>query len=374
MRRTPKWIEAATNTVDVTIPLHISIRLGKPMGAPPAMAPRRSARGERRRVGNAAITESTAAAEGLFAAPVPTVPMNRFRLASLRAAHFDWNSALSLALASLLSYRAEAEVKTTAVGTFGFQQCEFISVDDTQAFIAWTGDLVLIAFRGTESIGDWLIDLNILSSTRPYGVVHRGFLGAFQVVEQRLRQLLGGLAGRRLLLTGHSLGGALATVAAAELPSTFKAAAIYTYGQPAVGKGDFTSFFSHNFAGAFHRFVNDDDIVPQVPPTFAHVGNLIHFDANGNIQSGSVLMSAVAEAVGVPPPQGPMLTKEEFDALRTTLLQERTQSTTESVDAEQALAESALAEGPIPEGFFPSVSDHKMDKYLAKIVRNTPNP
>jgi triacylglycerol lipase len=328
-----------------TIPLHVSITLGPPtLEAIPA----------------AAISGAPAAlpVAGLAEAA------RQFSQESLSDAHFNWRAALSLALASKLSYADEATVRSTAIAGWGFQSCEFVEADETQCFVAAGANAVVIAFRGTESLGDWLGNLNASWTTRSYGKVHRGFLAAFQVVEAQLQSALSPLGGRPVLLTGHSLGGALATVAAAEWQGQVPLTAIYTYGQPAVGKGAFPSFVDQHYAGKFFRFVNDDDIVTRVPPTYRHVGRLFHFDEDGDLKNQ--LESAAREAAGAVLPgiagsveDPPMLSEEEFDLLRAQLLARR---------AEARLSGSPTLEAAQLEGIVPSVSDHDLDQYIAKIA------
>ena len=293
-----------------------------------------------------------------FADRISELASNRFDRASLTDNGFSWRAALSLALASKLSYENAPSVQSTTRTMWGLDTCEFIEVDETQCFIASTVDAVLVAFRGTESLGDWLGNLNVLSTTRPYGVVHRGFLSAFQVVESRLRALIQGLGGRKIVLTGHSLGGALATIAAAEWQGQFPISGIYTYGQPAVGKGEFTHHIARYYGESFFRFVNDDDIVPQVPPSYEHVGKLIHFKSNGSVTQNRE--AAIMEPAVTRENQGPpMLTEAEFDELRSQLLARKAVRSAEGRES---------ARSPALEGFFPSFSDHRIDNYITKIA------
>jgi alpha-beta hydrolase superfamily lysophospholipase len=74
-----------------------------------------------------------------------------------------------------------------------------------------------------------------------------------------------------LFLTGHSLGGALATLAASRWP----ARACYTFGAPRVGDGA----FARTLRAPLYRVVNGQDVVPRVPPAsdllgFADAGEL----------------------------------------------------------------------------------------------------
>ncbi len=127
-----------------------------------------------------------------------------FTLDSLRTDAFSWKTALSLATASKLSYEQEVAVQNVVRNSWGFAKCDFLDVGDTQGFVAQTSDVVLVAFRGTESLGDWLGNLNLLSTQRPYGSVHRGFLLGFELVHAKITQALaqGGTGTKRVLVDG----------------------------------------------------------------------------------------------------------------------------------------------------------------------------
>ncbi|XXX75792.1 lipase family protein [Sorangium sp. So ce134] len=85
-----------------------------------------------------------------------------------------------------------------------------------------------------------------------------------------------------LYITGHSLGGALAVIAAALIhvdPALDalrkRLRGIYTYGQPMVGFRDFTSRFDEEFGKKLFRHVYGKDIVPCLPPR--STGDFVHF-------------------------------------------------------------------------------------------------
>lgn len=338
-----------------TVPLQVSVSIGMPIPGEALLRESRPAsRGLSRSISEGQSSPSQAA---IYTAP--------FHLDSLSRSTFTWRAAVSLALASKLAYETAESVKATCLGSarnWGFGSCESIDVDDTQCFVAMTPEIALGSFRGTESRGDWLRNINVPGRTRDYGVAHRGFLGAFQAVESRLRSALSRIAGRKLLLTGHSLGGALATVLAAEWQAFMPAAWIVTFGQPAVGSGSFRMFFLQHYSGKFFRFVNDDDIVPRVPPGYEHVGRLLHFDVQGRLQNGQTLPSteAIVESMQTEAFESgpPMLTEAEYQTLQSRIGQD-------VVSVNRPLTES---QSPESEGLFPSFSDHNLDKYIAKIV------
>ncbi len=279
---------------------------------------------------------------------------------SLAGADFSWDAALSACLASQLVYQNPAAVKNVARNHWGLESCEFIEVADTQLFVATTSDALLIAFRGTESVADWIGNLKLFATERSTGSVHRGFSIAFDVILSRLTSLLGQLdpANRQVLITGHSLGGALATIAAAEFVDTLPKVNVYTFGQPRLAKEDFQQFLDSRYQGNFYRFVNADDIVTRVPPRFRHVGRLFRLTDSGDLVHEAV---AIAENGAEPRP----LTEPEFEALQAQI--KATETTARAVTPTGHAAE--MATDVTMEGLFPSFSDHRLDNYIAKIGR-----
>ena len=318
-------------------------------------------------VGNAALSSSTANAarasiapeEGLFGSQ-PEFTLSElakmFSLESLAAKEFGWPTALSLAVASKLVYENQGVVEDTATTDWGLDSCKFVDFRDTQCFIASFSDNVLIAFRGTKELRDWLTNLNIFSDLKDYGSVHRGFYYGFDDVKKLLKKELKHLSPNTVLLTGHSLGGALATIAAAEWNGIYPITGIYTYGQPAVGKRDFSTFFSSYYGNEFFRFVNDDDIVTRVPATYQHVGQLFHFDAQGELKKvRTEAITAGASGIGLE-----MMSKGDFFDFQAQLLMQKARENSATFTTESL-------GGPVPEGLIPSVSDHNLSEYIRKI-------
>lgn len=98
------------------------------------------------------------------------------------------------------------------------------------------------------------------------GDVHRGFNQAFLSVKPQVLSHLKELADIPLYITGHSLGGALATLATWYI-SADALAACYTFGSPRVGDGG----LMNHFRTPIYRIVNGADPVPFVPPAKATV-------------------------------------------------------------------------------------------------------
>lgn len=182
----------------------------------------------------------------------------------------------------------------------GFTNVQFFedTATGTQAVLVEGPAVAVLAFRGTETkIDDWLTDAKCVFCEQAdiYGSakVHAGFHAALTALwkNQTLARSLSSLAGSRTLLhlTGHSLGGALATLAAYRLAKRNPQAvqSIYTYGSPRVGDPAFVREFDTLFAGRAYRVVNNEDLVTRVPPRsggYDHIGTIIYIDDTGTIQ------------------------------------------------------------------------------------------
>ncbi len=132
----------------------------------------------------------------------------------------------------------------------------------------------VLVFRGTEQrIKDAITDLTLgtLSSNTGKIGVHQGFKLALDAVCSEIEAALTPLT-CPIFYTGHSLGAALATLAAARHAPT----ALYTFGSPRVGDADFVASLK-DIASNIHRVVNGNDVVTTLPPEsfgFQHVGTL----------------------------------------------------------------------------------------------------
>jgi len=240
-----------------------------------------------------------------------------------------------------------------------YELCCFIKHNATSTEVGiWrdtTNRKVVIAFRGTSDPRDMITDVNLLQTPwegREDGKreskekedprqVHAGFFESAKSVNRRLKQLLVAACSNNpgeweVLITGHSLGGALATLTAPEIasgvdtsrgfktrpdeswvgklsqlasdlvvdaskrsfgpnkPLSLKNVRLYTFGAPRVGNSEFARYFDAFGMEAF-RVVNGADIVPRLPRhgtaagavlDYEHVGRTVLIDENGTIPDG----------------------------------------------------------------------------------------
>jgi len=124
------------------------------------------------------------------------------------------------------------------------------------------------------------------------GKVHYGFNEALDRIWNDLYDTICTWKDRSqtLWVTGHSLGGALATLAVDRLTEKgLEVSGMYTFGQPRVGDRQFADNFDSKMKRYAFRFVDDEDLVTKVPfpPGYKHVGNEYFFDNKGILHKES---------------------------------------------------------------------------------------
>lgn len=199
-----------------------------------------------------------------------------------RAAYSD-RTAWLMAILSELAYRLDGATDSgnerlrsiLEIGGFELLGVLFDAATDTQGFVAVRRTdndpgMVVVSFRGTQQVRDWMTNLRAHKvavgsdqpqSSKTLGYVHKGFNQAFKAVEPGIHDCLRGFEDYPLYFTGHSLGGALATLATWHTAGS-RLAACYTFGAPRVGD----SGLLDRFRTPIYRIVNGADPVPMVPP------------------------------------------------------------------------------------------------------------
>ena len=202
------------------------------------------------------------------------------------AEKFDLLNAIRLAELSKLAYEPLDQSGIYLQKEFGFTYYKKFDCGDTQAFLVSNEGMVVLAFRGTSTLKDLGTDGKFKFTVLENKKVHFGFNQALDCVWADLYDALCGLKApdQPLWVTGHSLGGALATLAVDRLTDErMDVSGLYTYGQPRVGDRDFAKQFDVKMGKSSFRFVNDEDVVTRVPPPpgFKHIGKMCFFDNKG---------------------------------------------------------------------------------------------
>ncbi|KAG2262127.1 hypothetical protein Bca4012_013219 [Brassica carinata] len=194
---------------------------------------------------------------------------------------------------------------------------EVIVIKDTSTY----PNLIVVSFRGTDPFDsdDWCTDFDLSwYEIKNVGKVHGGFMKAlglqkegwpkevnfdqtqnettqyaYYTIMHHLKDILDQNPASKFILTGHSLGGALAILFTAVLmmhdeeKMLDKLEGVYTFGQPRVGDEEFGKFMKDSlekYEVMYERYVYCNDMVPRLPfddktLMFKHFGACIYYDS-----------------------------------------------------------------------------------------------
>lgn len=189
---------------------------------------------------------------------------------------------------SMIAYLPPDQAKLAAT-TLGFTEIDFFDKEGTQAYAFANHVDIVIACRGTEADewNDLKADINAKQAlAETVGRVHRGFKkevdDLWPMLEKKLEPNL-----KNLWFTGHSLGGAMATICAGRcLFSKINSSPvqIQTFGSPRVGNKRYINHAKVDYI----RWVNNNDIVTRTPPVwmgYRHTGEEVYLDSEGRIKT-----------------------------------------------------------------------------------------
>jgi len=283
--------------------------------------------------------------------PTPNMTLSEILKAPWNSeASSDWPVAQVMAELCDYSYRVPANARTE-FNRMGFSS-ETIVVSSMIGYVLDLDDTAVVVLRGTDDSPDWISNLSFLPNRADHGTIHKGFDDGYNDLKPQVEQLLDRCNARRVWITGHSLGGALAVVSAYELlkDDRYEIAGVLTFGQPMVVDSGVRSYMKPRLDRRFVHFVNESDPVARIMTPYKHFGTLIWL-RNGVIHRSSTGLRFGANAGANTAVFGP-LSENEFDQLRGQL-----QSTQGPFGSDGSKTESAS-------GWLPSVSDHYMDGYL----------
>jgi hypothetical protein len=147
------------------------------------------------------------------------------------------------------------------------------TLTDVTGFVALdhTNKLIVVSFRGSQSIDNWLTNLDfgvVPTDICPTCTAHRGFWNAWLDARDTVLPAVKTAASQHptyaISVTGHSMGGAIAPFAAAQLRSQKFDVALYTFGSPRIGGAEISTFIT-NQAGGNYRVTHWNDPVPKMP-------------------------------------------------------------------------------------------------------------
>ncbi|CAM9797498.1 unnamed protein product [Chrysoparadoxa australica] len=167
-------------------------------------------------------------------------------------------------------------------------------------------EAIIVVFVGSEPFSphDWIgnlfygLEATPTPEDDPNAMVHKGIMNHitsqpghdnWEKMKEEVRSLLGGgTEKKRLYISGHSLGGALAVLAAHQLSyedkargitgsssatEALKRGGVVTFGAPRVGNNEFTE--SYERRGLSHvtvHYVHGEEFAPRLPPTANFLG------------------------------------------------------------------------------------------------------
>lgn len=164
---------------------------------------------------------------------------------------------------------------------FGMQKISMIDNDSTSTnlIVMSNANSIIIIFRGSETKGglrnakkDWLLTdakckmYKVDTFNNSY--VHEGFWNSYRSIEDTLLKTIAlhNPNDKKIFITGHSLGGALSVLAAANLyQHNIKPYGVYIFANPRVGTDLFADFYNSLHIPTY-RYVNENDLVPMLPP------------------------------------------------------------------------------------------------------------
>jgi subtilisin family serine protease len=292
---------------------------------------------------------------------------------SLSGVDFNWQRALSLGFASHLAYQSPTGVYRVAVNEWGFDDCVALQADGVYGFCAWDPNSVLVVFRGAASVAHWLGTLQLNYETLLWhGPVHRQVLLDYRRIKPQLTSAFrrARCVEKRLWLTGHGSGGALALMITAliNVPPLQKArlkANVYTFGQTKVF-ARISQRLGDNLSQRSLRFVAEDDVVASMPPAYGHFGPAMVFDSYD--QARRVEGSAIEAQNDVIGPHS---------ALDLQAIQKIVGEASAAFDGGQLLApvESVAGRQQLCEldgtvmALVPGLDSHRMRAYMARLLR-----
>jgi hypothetical protein len=155
------------------------------------------------------------------------------------------NNSYCAALLAALAYKTQAEIERELV-EYGYLQWKvwFLKTPLASAFVTEWDDTLVVAFKGSSTAREWLNNANVRLKRTAYGGIHAGFYHAImQIGPPLLRLILPGLlSGSKVIVTGHSRGGVLATLFVFLLAiNGFRVGGLYSFGSPKPGDAEFAN-------------------------------------------------------------------------------------------------------------------------------------
>ena len=199
-------------------------------------------------------------------------------LALSRSSHY-LESAWKLAVLAEISYHDDPAASLLPFAEH-YRRLEVFREAGAFGFVVADERNLVVALRGTDEAVDWITNLKTAQTRGFGGAVHRGFVDSVALIWPQVWEKVAQSRDndQTIWITGHSLGGALATILAAKFATEgLEPYMTCTFGAPRV----FNPAAASAYLPRLYRFVNKGDLVPTVPPPFtlpwyrySHIGSL----------------------------------------------------------------------------------------------------
>lgn len=208
--------------------------------------------------------------------------------------------------AELLTFKNKKLVRDLQIGDDG-------KIEKSFAGVVEYDDVVIVAFQGTitefgvdgvfrlDSLVDWIDNFKVKqwprSKTGLPGKVHEGFFSQLDLIYDDVCNALKTMSGKPIIVTGHSQGGAIASLATKRLKSDgFEVSETYTFAAPRCGD----AVFAKSINTPFHRIEYGHDVVPHVPPILQTkiLGTLSSFLKEFSLPHAVSALTKLASKVG----------------------------------------------------------------------------
>lgn len=221
-------------------------------------------------------------------------------------AGFDLDDARAMMWMSQLAYETDALQTIAEIAPlWSFNPIEHVRAQarliDTRAIIGERADCIVVAFAGTDPALSKNLMTDVDCRLTPNDT-HEGFQGAIDAVWPQVEtkiMTLSQASQRPIFFTGHSLGAALAVLAAEKVKDgSLRPSGVYTFGMPRAGGRLFKTRYNRFLGDCTYRLVYGGDTVPCIPDSvkvlgmlteFQHVGRLLTCNSGGKFDRATPL-------------------------------------------------------------------------------------
>jgi hypothetical protein len=172
---------------------------------------------------------------------------------------------------------------------------QMIHNGNTHCLVVENKKEIWFVFRGSDSSKDILSNLTFKKSKDNWQI-HDGFISRLNDVQSEIDDIIS-KTNKEIHFAGHSLGGALANIAASRCK---KNSTVFSFGSPRVGSFIFlskTKHFTH------YRHKTNMDLVTLIPPFFlgfVHTGQEVYFDHDGkHVETPSIALRLLSSVINI---------------------------------------------------------------------------